>query len=255
MSAVDVIVSEWYKVRSLRSSWYLAAATVAVLAAAAGLALLMVGEFDTSLPQEQASADSANVVSIVGLFAPFVIGCLAVLAITGEYATRMIMPSLVAVPQRGLIFTGKVTVVTAIALVIGSVIAFGGLLATKLIVGDRPGPINPWPTLGDGVAESLGLTVSIVVIAHVALALGTAIRASAGALVVLAVVLYLLPSLVTLIPGEWSMWIASMMLLNLGSQLTGQSGGLLSPAGAAAVIVGYMLVALGGGYLALRRDA
>jgi ABC-2 type transport system permease protein len=255
MSAVDVIVSEWLKVRSLRSSWYLAAATVAVLVAAAGLALLMVREFDTLTPREQASADSANAVSIIGVFAPYVIGCIAVLTITGEYATRMIIPSLVAVPQRRLIFTGKVTVVTAVALAIGSVITFSGLLVTRLIVGGRPEPINPWPTLGDAVAQSLGVTVSIVVIALVALAFGTIIRASAGALVTLAIVLYLLPSLVTLIPGEWGMWSASVMLLNLGSQLSGQSGGPLPPVGAGAAMAGYIALACGGSYLALRRDA
>lgn len=51
------------------------------------------------------------------------------------------------------------------------------------------------------------------------------------------------------------MWLGSVQLLNLGPQLIGQSEGTLSPAGAAAAMAGYVVLAVGGGYLALRRDA
>jgi hypothetical protein len=106
---------------------------------------------------------------------------------------------------------------------------------------------------GGAVAQSLGVTVSIVVIALAALAFGMIIRASAGALITLAILLYLLPSFVTLIPGEWGMWSASVMLLNLGSQLTGQSGGPLSPVGAGAVMPLHN-PCLRWSYLTLRRE-
>lgn len=255
MNKADVIVSEWHKVRTLRSSWYLVAASAGVLVAVSLVARMIVQEWDTLPPQERAGSESGNVVALVGAFAPFLLGCLAVLTVTGEYATRMISPSLAAVPRRGLFFIAKATVVAAIALVLGAAIAFGGLLLTVLIVGDRPEPLWPWPTLGDGVAESLALTASTVVIALVALALGTIMRASAGALITLAVLLYVLPSIVTLVPGQAGTWLGSVQLLSLGAQLTGQSEGMLSPAGAAVVMVGYVVLALGSGYLALRRDA
>lgn len=255
MNKADVLVSEWHKVRSLRSSWYLVAASVGVLAAVSLVALMIVQEWDASSPQERAGSESGDVVALIGAFAPFLLGCLAVLAVTGEYATRMISPSLAAVPRRGLFFTAKAAVVAAIALVVGAALAFGALLLTVLIVGDRPEPLWPWPTLGDGVAEALALTASTVVVALVALALGTIMRASAGALITLAILLYVLPSIVTLVPGQLGMWLGSVQLINLGAQLSGQSEGMLTPAGTAAVMAGYVLLAMGGGYLALRRDA
>ncbi|HEX2299320.1 MAG TPA: ABC transporter permease [Pseudonocardiaceae bacterium] len=255
MNKADVIVSEWHKVRSLRSSWYLIVASVGVLAAVSLVALMIVQEWDASSAQERASSESGNVVALIGAFAPYLLGCLAVLTVTGEYATRMISPSLAAVPRRGLFFTAKATVVAGIALVVGAALAFGALLLTVLIVGERPEPVRPWPAVGDGVTEALGLIASTVVIALVALALGTIMRASAGALITLAVLLYVLPSIVTLVPGQLGMWLGSVQLLNLAPQLTGQSEGMLPPAGAAAAMAGYVVLAMGGGYLALRRDA
>jgi len=92
--------------------------------------------------------------------------------------------------------------------------------------------------------------------------LGTVMRSTAGAIVSVVVLWYVLPIVALHLPSPWGGWVAAVMLVNLAPELSGApqlsaaSESLLSPMGALAVMAAYVVLSLGGGAAALlRRDA
>ncbi|SFP04002.1 ABC-2 family transporter protein [Amycolatopsis arida] len=253
----DVLGSEWLKVRTVRSTYYLVGASVLALVVGGVVSFLMTADWDSTAPAERASfgAADASVLSIP--VTEFCLGVLAALAIAGEYTTGMIRTSLTAVPQRLRFFAAKSAVVAALALVVGLVIAALSAMVTALVVGDRPAPIAPWPSLGEAVPPVLAGGLSIMVVALVAVGVGAAVRSSAGALVTVTLVLFVLPVVALLLPGPWNARAYAVMLPNLAEQLAGDvTDPVLSPLGAAIAMVVWAATALGAGaYTLARRDA
>ena len=91
----------------------------------------------------------------------------------------------------------------------------------------------------------------------IVLGLGFVLRSTAGALVTLCALLFVLPSLTLILPEPWNDRVYSVMLPSLAPQLSGEmSGTPLSPLQAGLVMLAYLVVALGAGALTLlRRDA
>jgi ABC-2 type transport system permease protein len=98
--------------------------------------------------------------------------------------------------------------------------------------------------------------------ALVGLGLGTAIRSTAGAVMAVAALLFVLPGLVAYIPPPWNARIAAFLLPNLVPQMADErlstrlGDGLLPPWAALVVLIAYPAIALTiGSYLLRRRDA
>lgn len=103
----------------------------------------------------------------------------------------------------------------------------------------------------------LANTASLVLMGLLGLGLGFVLRSTAGALVTLCALLFVLPSLTLILPEPWNGRVYSVMLPSLAPQLSGEmSGTPLSPLQAGLVMLAYLVVALGAGALTLlRRDA
>ncbi|ASR38150.1 hypothetical protein BAY61_27605 [Prauserella marina] len=254
---MTVVVSEWLKVRTVRSTYWLLAATAAVFAIGCVVSVLMVADWDSAPPGEQASFGSADMSVMVLPFMMFSLGALGAMAITAEYGSGMIRSALVSVPKRLRLLTAKAVVVGVLALAVGFVLSSAMLVAVDLIVGDRPAPIAAWPSISDGVPYVLASSVTVMVVALVGLGLGTAIRSAAGSLVTMTVLLYVLPVVVFFLPAPWSTSVSSVLLLNLPHQLAGDLPGMpLSQAGAAVALASYVVLALGAAALSIsKRDA
>jgi ABC-2 type transport system permease protein len=102
----------------------------------------------------------------------------------------------------------------------------------------------------------------VVLVALAALGLGLVLRSTAGAITVIAVVLFVLPIVAQAVPGPAGTWLRAVEPGGLAGQLAGVGnpdsvfGQALSPAGALAVMIAYPAVALGAALLAVqRRDA
>jgi ABC-2 type transport system permease protein len=181
-----------------------------------------------------------------------------VLAITSEYATGMIRASLVAVPRRWPVLAAKASVLAALGLVVGPLVVFATYFVSRSMIGDRFNGAYLTP-----VADKLPLLIvsslSVVVFALIGLGLGTTLRSTAGAIVGLVGLVYVIPVVVGNLPEPWSERIGSLMLGGLPRQIIGDSnaesvyGSLLSPAGAVAVLVAYAALPLATGALLLRR--
>ena len=126
MAAVAAVLkSEWTKIRTVSSTiWTLASALIATVAIGAALCALMRSQFDDLKPAERLTFDPTLISfsgMILGQLAMVVFG---VLVVGTEYSSGMIRSSLAAVPRRATFLFSKVTVATALALVVGLVTSF-----------------------------------------------------------------------------------------------------------------------------------
>ncbi|PZG03800.1 ABC transporter permease [Nonomuraea aridisoli] len=256
LSPKDVVAAEWLKLRTMRSAWWIwaGAATYTLV----GLAVIMmhIGSYDQASPQERASFDSADPAVAVMPIVAFFIGCLGALAITTEFSTGSIAPSLVAVPRRVTLLAAKTVVVACVAFASGVLFAGLSQLAALLLLGDRPPPVNPWPHWSDAIPTAAGTAFTTLVTALVALGLGALLRSAAATVAVIGALTVVVPSLAHLLPEALHLRVASVLIPNLAPQVAGaESAYLLSPPVAIAVLTCYTVVALAAGALGLsRRD-
>jgi ABC-2 type transport system permease protein len=130
-------------------------------------------------------------------FGLVVIMVMAGLAITTEYRFSTIRATFQAVPNRTAVLLAKTTVVALFAGVIGEVAAFGSVAVTKLI--------HPEANLAIDTAYEwrhvAGVGLVYAAAAVIAVAVGTLIRHSAGAVSVILIYSQLVENLVALIPN------------------------------------------------------
>lgn len=165
---------EWIKLRSLRSSWWTLATSVA---GAVGVAVAV------GASTKHSSGDLTNDF-LAGIFlALLTIGVLGVLVTAGEHSTGMIRATLAAVPNRPMVLAAKALVFGGAALAAGEAAAFIALFAGDLSL--RSGIAAP--TLGQPeVLRAVTFTgAGICLIGLVGLGLGAVIRHTPAAVGVL----------------------------------------------------------------------
>ena len=249
----SVVASEWIKLRSLRSSWWSVITLV--------MSILLMGAFSAvgivvqdSPPAAKAIAadPSGGALSGVDFFAQLAVVALGVLAVTGEYRTRMIRASFTAVPHRLLVVWAKAGVVAAVAAVISLVavlLAFGISTAVLSIEDQAISLFEP------GVARAvLGAAVVLGLTSVLGTAFGWLLRSTAGAVSALVGVLYLLPSVAVLVPDVVSRYLPGNAAAAV-TQVTRSDTGP-HPWVGLAVYAGYAALALAlAAVVVRRRDA
>jgi ABC-2 type transport system permease protein len=248
-----VVLSEWIKFRSLRSTWI---SFSAVLLVAIGLGVLfsaLRGHDIAShggIPQD---FDAAQM-SLRGVFlAQLAVGVLGVMMVTGEYSTGMIRASLSAVPRRvpvlvskGIVFAVATFVITTIA----ALIAFlGGQAAMH---SDHLGVSLSSPGAARAV---LGAGLYLVVVGLLALGCGFALRNTGGAIATLFGLLLVLPILGQALPSSMQTHVNKYLPMNAGSSImtSRQDPDLLGPWTGLGVFALYAIAALAIGLTVLRR--
>ncbi|MFI6712994.1 alpha/beta fold hydrolase [Nonomuraea sp. NPDC050478] len=256
---IDVIASEWMKLRSLRSNLYLLACSVAAVLACAGIAFMIGRGFDNQTMEERmAFPGNGDGVGNGIAVAYFVFGVLGALAITSEYRTGMIRTSLAAVPRRSMFLLAKAPGLAAVALVAGQVLAFAMHAAAMAVLGDRAGQVlRDGVTLGTPLSEP-GVLASVIVaglsmaaVALIGLGVGAAVRSTPGALVVMTVIIVVLPTAARTLPMPLRAQAGSFMIESLPLQIAGVGGGVLPPAVAAGLLVAYVVAALTAGAMVI----
>ncbi|MFD3805088.1 ABC transporter permease [Streptomyces sp. NPDC058619] len=133
-----VLKSEWTKIRTVASTvWTLVAALVVTVGLSAALCSFINASFKDMPPEQQLTFDPT-----VASFAGMTLGQLAmivfgVLVVGSEYSSGMIRTSLAAVPRRASFFFGKLTVATALALIVGLATSFLSFFLGQAILGER----------------------------------------------------------------------------------------------------------------------
>jgi ABC-2 type transport system permease protein len=121
---------------------------------------------------------------------------MAALAITTEYRFSTIRATFQAIPNRNAVLLAKTTVVALFAGLIGLIAAFGSLAISKAIKPSADLALNTsfeWRTVA-----GVGLVYAISAV--IAVAVGSLVRHSAGAISILLIYTQLVESLISLIP-------------------------------------------------------
>jgi len=210
---MNLVRSEWTKLRSVRSTWI-----AALSAVFSGVALSVLGSSDLlggSAADLPAGWDP-TAQSLKGfLFAQLIVGMLGALSITPEYSTGLLGSSLVFVPSRSRLLAAKAAVVTGVTLAVSLLTTVLSFTVVQIMV--RSAGL-PAAGLGDpGVLRALaGGTVYLTVVGLVGLAVGALVRSATTSLAVLVGALLLVPALGPGLPGALGDWFGRFWPITAG---------------------------------------
>ncbi len=203
-----VWISEWIKLRSVRSTWWAVGGAVLAMAVAAAL------DGTSTANEMQAEAAPPGSMTYVSLaisgvnFVQFIVPVPAMLLITSEYASRSITFSLQCVPARTRLLLGKAGIVAAFGFVVGTLLGVVGVAVGVPALGEY-GQFSAGETVRSVLAIGLysGLT------SVVALGVGTLTRSSAATVSILFLLLLvasaLLGGLGTSLGWDWLVTIST----------------------------------------------
>jgi ABC-type transport system involved in multi-copper enzyme maturation permease subunit len=257
----SLLLTEWTKIRSVRSTlWTLIIFAVVSLGLTGLLTWLTIRALGAGRAGPRAGAIAADPVSFIlgtGLgLGQLAICVLGALVITSEYSSGTIRSSLLAMPRRIPMLIAKGVVFSALVFVVGEAVAFGSYFIGAAIVHSRFQVSLSQPGVTRAV---IGSGLYLTVLGLFALAIGSLIRHTAGAITtVIGLVLVIFP-LTGLLPYSWGAHIHAYaptiagMLITADKQTSGQ---LLSPWQGFGVFCAWTaLLLIIGAYLLKRRDA
>ncbi|MEU6719462.1 ABC transporter permease subunit [Nonomuraea sp. NPDC046802] len=242
---IDILRSEWTKIRSVRSTVWTLAVTAALMLGMSALGnALSKSTTDEPIPFAQAIA-----MSLIGtMFTSLSMATLGVLVISGEYRTGSIRTSLMAVPRRMSLLTGKIVVFVTLSLAV-CMVASAGAIGLGLAI-SQPPSIDT----GEAVRSVLGAGLYLTACGLFGLGLGTLIRHTPGAIVSAIALILVLPMVAIQLPGSWGRTVAEYFTTNAGQLLvSGRSSATLGPWSGFAVYLAWVAVAMVAGAVLLRR--
>ncbi|HEY7323191.1 MAG TPA: ABC transporter permease subunit [Streptosporangiaceae bacterium] len=258
-----LLLSEWTKIRSVRSTTWTIIAFVIVTIGFAAL-ITWVTEANWTGPRAaernaQAIADPTAIIFGVAVYlGQLTLSVLGVLVITTEYSTGVIRASLLAVPKRVPMLLAKIVVFAIMVGILAEIVAFGSFFVGSAILHSRVSVSLSDPGI---LRATIGAGLYLTAFGLFAMGLGTLIRHTAGAISVAVGVAFVLPIISGLLP-DTAFW------NHLVGYLPVQAGGLiflvhetssqtvLSPWEGFGVLCAWAALLLGiGAYLLQRRDA
>lgn len=252
-----VTLSEWTKLRSVRSTlWSLAVSLLLII----GVGILVCVVFESRWPHLSAHERShfhALQASLAGVnFAQLAIGVLGVLVITAEYSTGSIRSTLTAVPKRLPVLWAKAFVFGATAFVITLPAVFIAFFAGQAILTGQHIDIT---ISHPGVVRALfGAALYVTVMGLFGLGLGAIVRSTAGGIASLAGIVFVLPPIIGLLPTSVSNSVDPYLPSNAGGAVwtIHPDPNTLAPWAGFGIFCAYAAVALAvAAVLLVRRDA
>jgi hypothetical protein len=252
-----VAVSEWTKLRSLRSTrWSLLVGAVLTVGLPVLFATVLSNRWSHLSPHERANRDPLDVALSGIRVSQLAIGVLGVLVISGEYSTGMIRSTFLAVPRRLPVLWAKSAVYAAVtfALMVPAVLA--AFFASQAIL--RNHHILEISFTHPGVPRTvIGGAVYLMLLGVFALGLGAIVRNTAGGIAVFAAIMFVIPPLLDILPSDWSNAIHPYLPSTAGEAIFTLSHGsdTLAPWPGFALFVGYAALSLLiAAVLLVRRD-
>lgn len=190
---MSLLTVERIKLTSTRSPWWCAAAALVL---SIGLTVLIsFGSQSTGPNGETFDVTLSDTIVGGSQFGLAVIMIMAALAVTTEYRFGIIRTSFLSTPNRSAVVLTKALLLAVVAAVLALVIALASVLLARLITGaDLP------VSSADEWRETGGLAIVYALSAVIAVAVGTLLRQSAGAIALLLLFPLLVENLVGLIP-------------------------------------------------------
>jgi ABC-2 type transport system permease protein len=247
----DALRAEWIKFWTVRSTTW---STVMLFVLGTGLTVLVCATSAEWLASSEADESPASFVTWGMMFAQITAIVLGTLAVTSEYGTGMIRATLAATPSRGTVLAAKALVLSGTLFVAGTLTAFAGYFAGNWFLENEGIGIA---LSDDGVLRAMfGSGLYLAGLGLLAAAVGLLIRHTAAALSVVLGLVFVVGTMVFLLPGAWGEWIGKLMPGNAGSGITAPvsfNPTLLDPWVGFAVFSGEVAVLLLLAYVVFRR--
>jgi ABC-2 type transport system permease protein len=206
----DVLRAEWIKLRTVRSTWWTLAAMFGL---GAGLTILMCWGNADWLASDKADESPGAFITWGMMIAQIAAVVLGVLAVTTEYGTGMIRSTFAAVPKRGRVLAAKALLVAGLLFVIGTITALVGYFGGNYFF-EREG--IGMALEGDVLRSMYGSGLFMAGLGLFALAVGTLLRHTAGAVTISIAFVFVLSNMVALIPGDFGLFLERVMPGNAG---------------------------------------
>ncbi len=256
------LLAEWTKIRSVRSTiWTLILFVIITV----GLTALITWVTEANWNGPHAAArdvravtDPTSIIFGASIYLGQLTICvLGVLVITSEYSTGVIRASLLAVPKRLPMLAAKVVVFAVLMTVVSEIVAFGSFFVGSVILHSRVSVSLSDPGV---VRATVGAGLYLALFGLLALAIGTLMRHTAGAISVAVCVAFVLPILTGLLPDtSFFNHLNAYLPEQAGSRVYlvhPPSGQLLSAWEGFGVLAIWVVLLLAiGAYLLDRRDA
>ena len=251
-----VALSEWTKLRSLRSTWCtLLITAVATIGFGLIASAATASRWSSMSLADKASFDPLST-SLLGVnFGVLAIGVLGVLLITGEYSTGMVRSTFAAVPTRLPVLRAKVGVLALVGFAVALPSTLIAFFAGQALLSSEHIQIS---FSHAGVAGAVvGSALYLMLVGLFGLGLGTILRNTAAGIATFAAVMFVIPPLVGILPSSLANAIDPYLPSNAGSaimDITVQAH-TLSPWAGLAVFAGYCAATLAvGAVVLMRRD-
>jgi ABC-2 type transport system permease protein len=259
VTQLRVALSEWTKLRTLRSTRYaLLAGVLMTIAFAITPAFVNASRWSTMSLADKAGFHPLET-SLIGVtVAQLAIGVLGVLVISGEYSTGMIRSTFAAVPKRLPVLWGKAGVFGLVTLVLAlpsTLIAF--FAAQAILKGHSFNGRDVALSFSDpGVSRAvIGGALYLTLVGLFGLGLGAILRSTAGGISALAGILFVLPPLMNVLPSSWNNAVSPYLPSNSGQAImqSGHPDHTLAPWTGLGVFAAYTAVAIAIAAIQLRR--
>ena len=270
-----VLRSEWIKLWSLTSTRILLGLTLVAIVGVGALAVLIRYTFlDEAVRSARDQGQTMTPEMLEQSFPPdsgfdlynlpnaglqigiLILGSLAVLFMSSEYATGMIRSTMNAVPRRLPAFAAKAIILAVISYLISATAGVATFLIAMPVFQGMGFDLD-WST--DGVLYSI-LTGGLYVagVALIGLSLGTLLRNSAGGITVLVGIFFVLSiaaGFMTLIPGEFWKYVPQYIPSEAGGRFLsiGHTDGVIDPWHGGLIFLGYVLLSLIPAMIALKK--
>ncbi len=256
VTQLRVAMSEWTKLRSLRSTVYTLLATAVVTLGFGILASAITASRWTSMTADDKAGFNALSTSLLGVnFGVLAIGVLGVLIITGEYSTGMVRSTFAAVPKRLPVLWAKAGVYSLVALAVAVPSTLIAFFVGQALLSSQHIQIA-FSHSGVPVAV-LGAALYLTLVGLLGLGLGAIVRNTAAGIAIFAAVMFVIPPLVSILPAATANAINPYLPSNAGAAIMkmGHQAHTLSPWVGLVVFAGYAAVSLAvAALLLVRRD-
>jgi ABC-2 type transport system permease protein len=216
----DVLASEWLRLRTLAAAPIALGVLLLALGGTTALSWYAAHTWDGMTTADREHFSVAPMEALIPMVAELCCGILAALAVTVEYSSGTITPTLLAVPGRTRLLAAKALVAAGVSAAAGTVSIIGCSLAGRLVVGARP--IHP---MTDAASHTPGLLAAhclmVTVVACVAVGLGVLLRSTAGAIAAVVALVYAIPMFTQALPVPWSTRVSSLLLEALAGEMAG----------------------------------
>jgi hypothetical protein len=257
LSFHHVLLSEWTKLRSVRSTkWSLAAGFLLTIAFPIIFAFVTRSHWGSMSPDERASRQPLDIALAGVNVAQLAIAVLGVLLISAEYSTGSIRSTFTAVPKRLPVLWAKLIDYAVLSFVLMVPAVLVSFFASQAIV-DSIHHLRISFTHAGVARAVIGGALYVMLVGIFALAIGAIVRNTAGGIAAFAGIFFVLPPLMFTLPQSWNNAISQYLPSEAGRQIFAlhHAAHTLTPLTGGLVLVAYCAAAIAiAAILLVRRD-